>query len=288
MKIVYQQHISWFETEMALETLESMIEASQYTSLPIEVHLCCNLQTYLEEPLEGTPQDMFKCITEHPQFSQWQVVWKSNEDPFYNVGDWRRDCYDGTFPTVWGESDCLVPALYFAYIESIQKQLTTGTPYFVTVQQKKMWDSSWTPTEHTALQNFTLEQVRVINNKLVTGEGVLTLRELNEYNEAFEQQLKVSKSTYYKGDGALVCLGPNMPTPFIAEGLHMCGEDTYFYNYCSKKRVDMYMIEGLLKGHNTAHPKKRMNYSTTSLHKERFTLLDQQMRMLAHTSLNSL
>lgn len=288
MKIVYQMHISWFETEMALETIQSMLEAAEHTSIPVEVNLCLNAQTYLEEPITGTSIEMFDCITSHPKFPEWKVVWKTDEDSFYNVGDWRRDCYDSENLTVWGESDCLVPEIYFAYVESIYKQLPTTSPYIVTLQQKKMWDSSWKPTEHTALQDFSLEQVRAINNKLVTGEGFLNLEELNNFNRAFQQQVKFTQTQYYKGDGALVYLSPGMPTPFIAEGLHMCGEDTYFFNYCAIKEIPMYMIEGLMKGHNTGHPKKRMNYSQTNTHKHRFTELDRSMRVLAQTTLNIL
>lgn len=288
MKIVYQMHISWFETEMALETIQSMLEAAEHTSIPVEVNLCLNAQTYLEEPITGTSIEMFDCITSHPKFPEWKVVWKTDEDSFYNVGDWRRDCYDSENLTVWGESDCLVPEIYFVYVESIYKQLPTNSPYIVTLQQKKMWDSSWKPTEHTALQDFSLEQVRAINNKLVTGEGFLNLEELNNFNRAFQQQVKFTQTQYYKGDGALVYLSPGMPTPFIAEGLHMCGEDTYFFNYCAIKEIPMYMIEGLMKGHNTGHPKKRMNYSQTNTHKHRFTELDRSMRVLAQTTLNIL
>lgn len=281
-------HVSWFETEMALETLESAIEAAKHTSIPVEINLCLNTQTYLEEPTTGTTEEMFNCILSHPRSSEWKIVWKTDQDSFYNVGDWRRDCYDSKNLTVWGESDCLVPEIYFAYIESIYKQLPTTTPYIVTIQQKKMWDSSWTPTEHSALQNFSLDQVRAMNNKLVTGEGFLNLEELNTFNRAFQEQVKFTRTDYYKGDGALVYLSPGMTTPFIAEGLHMCGEDTYFFNYCSKQKVPMYVIEGLMKGHNTAHPKKRMNYSQKPIHKERFAELDRNMRLLAQTTLNTL
>lgn len=285
MKIIYQMHVSWFETEMALESLNSALEAAQYTSLPVEVHLCLNAQTYLESPAQGSAREMFECITSHPELSNWKVTWKLDEDTFYNVGDWRRDCYDKETITVWGESDCLVPVAYFMYIESIFKQLPNTLPYVITIQQKKMWDDSWKPTEHIALQNFTIEQVRAINNKLVTGEGFLTLEELDNFNAAFQQQVRFTKTEYYKGDGALVCLSPGMPTPFIAEGLHMCGEDTYFFNFCNKKQIPLFVIEGLMKGHNTAHPKKRLNYSRTSAHKERFIELDQQMRLLAQNAL---
>ena len=281
-------HVSWFETEMALETLESMLQAAEHTSLPVEVHLCFNAQTFLESPIEGEAVTSFDILLQHPKAEEWNIVWKNNKDGFYNVGDWRRDCYDNDNLTVWGESDCLVPVQYFAYIEHIHKVLEGRYPYIVTLQQKKMWDSSWTPTEHKALQNLTLEQVRAINNKFVTGEGFLSLEELNTFNTSFDSEITLKQSNYYKGDGALICLSPDMPHPFIAEGLHMCGEDTYFFNYCALKRVSLYTVDGLMKGHNTGHPKKRVNRQQSTEQKEQFRILDSQMRELAQKSLQQL
>ena len=151
-----------------------------------------------------------------------------------------------------------------------------------------MWDDSWKPVEHEAFQTFTLNQVRAINNKFVTGEGYLTLEELNKFNQSFADHHQVMLSNYYKGDGALVCLSPNMPTPFIAPDLHMCGEDTYFYNYCNIKKVPLYSIACYLKGHNTGHPLKRMNHRKTDEQKTAFQELDNRMRVVASKSLNEL
>lgn len=288
MKIIYQMHISWFETEMALETLESVNKAVEYTTLPVEIKLCFNSQTFLEQPQQGTSEEMFRCLLEHPSYHEWDITWKTDNDPFYNVGDWRRDCYDKDNWTVWGESDCLVPETYFGVVEFAAYNLPFTSPFILTIQQKKMWDASWTPTEHTALQGLTIEQVRALSNKFVTGEGYLSLTELNNFNEAFADQSQIVETSYYKGDGALVCLSPNMPTPFIADGLHMCGEDTYFFGYCSKKQIKMYTVKNFMKGHNTGHPKKRLNREVTPEHVDRFKQLDTQMRTLAWNSLNTL
>mgnify|MGYP003122693994 FL=1 len=213
MKIIYQQHISWFETEMALESIESVYESIKYSSLPVELYFCFNTQTYLESPIEGTTKEMFDNLLSHPKFSEWKVTWKTDYDQFYNVGDWRRDCYTSDNFTVWGESDCLVPTPYLRYLELSFEQLTP--PFILTIQQKKMWDETWTPVEYTPLQSFTIEQVREASNKLVTGEGTMTLEELNNVNLQHLDKVKLRQSGYYKGDGALVCLSPNLPKDFL-------------------------------------------------------------------------
>ena len=231
--------------------------------------------------------DMFIDLLEDELVKQSEITWKTNEDEFYNVGDWRRECYDPENITIWGESDCFVPDTYFGYIESIFNS-NIPYPYIVTIKQKKMWDETWTPTEHEAFQPFTLDQVRAINNKFVTGEGMLSYEELNSFNKSFQNVHEITQSNYYKGDGALVCLSPKMPTPFIATELHMCGEDTYFFNYCAIKQIPMYTIMYYLKGHNTNHPLKRMNYSRNDQQREEFLKFDQSMRVVASKSLREL
>lgn len=288
MDIIYQMHIAWFETEMALETLKSVQAAIQHTAYPVKIKLCFNAQTYYDTPIEGSPEDMFNVFLKDDFVQQAEITWKRNTDNFYGVGDWRRDCYDSENITVWGEADCLVPETYFIYIESIFKSNQIAYPFVVNIRQKKMWDDSWKPVEHEAFQIFSIAQVRAINNKFVTGEGFLSLEELNNFNQSFADLQQIVPNTYYKGDGALVCLSPNMPTPFIDPKLHMCGEDTYFYNYCSIKKVPLYSIACYLKGHNTAHPLKRVNHTKSPEQQIAFQELDSRMRIVANESLNQI
>lgn len=287
MYILYQMHVTWFETEMALETIQSIKEALKYTNLPVKIKLCFNKQTHFDTPINKSIDDMFIELLEDDLVKQSEITWKTNEDTFYNVGDWRRECYDPDNITVWGESDCLVPITYFGYIESIFAS-AQNYPFIVTIKQKKMWDESWTQTEHEAFQNLSLEQVRAINNKFVTGEGTLSLNELNTFNKSFENMHEIKQSSYYKGDGALVCLSPKMPTPFIDPELHMCGEDSYFFRYCEIKKIPLYNISHYLKGHNTGHPKKRTNHTRDKESYEKFNKFDQSMRVIASNSLRKL
>jgi len=287
MHILYQMHVAWFETEMALETLQSVEEAIKNTNLSVKVKLCFNKQTRFDTPINKSIDDMFISLLENDLVKQSEIIWKTDEDEFYNVGDWRRECYDSKNITIWGESDCLIPDTYFGYVESIFNS-TTDYPFIVTIKQKKMWDESWKSTEHEAFQSFTLDQTRAINNKFVTGEGYLSLEELNTFNNSFSDKHSVEISQYYKGDGALICLSPDMPTPFIDPKLHMCGEDTYFFNFCNIKKIPLYSISYYMKGHNTKHPLKRTNHLKSEEQKHQFNLFDEQMRIVAQNSLMKL
>jgi hypothetical protein len=287
MHILYQMHVVWFETEMALETIQSIKAAIKNTNLKVKVKLCFNKQTRFDIPVGKSIDEMFTELLNDDLVKQSEIVWKTDEDDFYNIGDWRRECYDPNNITIWGETDCLVPDTYFGYIENIFASNQTY-PFVVTIKQKKMWDASWTPTEHEAFQQFSLEQVRSINNKFVTGEGFLSLADLNKFNESFNESHNLVVTNCYKGDGALVCLSPNMPTPFIAPKLQLMGEDTYFFNYCQLKQIPLYNISYYLKGHNTAHPLKRTNHFRNEDQHKEFAIFDQQQRIIASESLNQL
>ena len=58
--ILYQQHIMWYESKMLNETLDSLQLALQYSTLPVDLKFCLNSQTYLEQPIQGSPEDMFE------------------------------------------------------------------------------------------------------------------------------------------------------------------------------------------------------------------------------------
>ena len=113
--IVYQHHIMWYESKMISETLDSLKQALDYYSPPdIQLVFCLNPQTYLEKPIEGTASNMFSNFINHPVLKDARIIYKTDHEPFYNIGDWRREQY---YPeakyTVWGESDCLLPKELF-------------------------------------------------------------------------------------------------------------------------------------------------------------------------------
>ena len=136
--ILYQQHIMWYESEMLNETLDSLQIALKYSTLPIDLEFCLNSQTYIETPIKGKPEDMFEKFKNHPILKNAKIIYKTDNDPFYNIGDWRREIYSNKHKyTVWGESDCLVPhQANIRIINSAAKRLKLGMDkVFVNVEK---------------------------------------------------------------------------------------------------------------------------------------------------------
>ena len=148
--ILYQLHLVWYESQMINETLDSVKKALDHCKKSVNVKVCLNSQTYIEDPIEGNPEDMFDIFLDHPALEGAEIVRKTNDDPFYNVGDWRRDIYNEDGYTVWGESDCLVPWQYFAILESME----INHPHIFTLSSRKCWDFTWTLVEHEKLQGL--------------------------------------------------------------------------------------------------------------------------------------
>ena len=55
----------WYESEMLLETLDSLQESIIHSELDVDIIICLNSQTYIEKPEEGVePEKMFKHFLE--------------------------------------------------------------------------------------------------------------------------------------------------------------------------------------------------------------------------------
>jgi len=78
MYILFQMHITWFETKMALETLKSVQAAIQHTAYPVKIKLCFNAQTYYDTPLEGDAEGMFDILLEDRFVNQAEILWKKD------------------------------------------------------------------------------------------------------------------------------------------------------------------------------------------------------------------
>lgn len=255
--ILYQQHIMWYESEMLNETLDSLQASLLHSTLPVKLKFCLNSQTYLEKPKEGNAEDMFKQFLNHPTLKDAEIIYKTDEDDFYNIGDWRREVYNYNFKyTVWGESDCLIPEDYF-YILS---NLDIEEPHILSLASRKCWDETWTIVEHEDLQKYPN-----LNNQIPTHEELapfryydcISLQELNDFNNKYD--IIIKQLPFCKVDGSLLALSNNLPTPFIAHDLHFVREDTCAEMFFQKKQIPQFCITTRIKGHNYYHPKKRMN-----------------------------
>ena len=255
--IVYQHHIMWYESKMISETLDSIRQALYYYS-PTDIQLvfCLNAQTYLERPIDGTASEMFRHFLNHPVLRDAKLIYKTNNEPFYNIGDWRREQY---YPeakyTVWGESDCLMPKELFFVLDHTD----FPPPHILTFSSRKMWDASWDCVEHKDLVQYKrISDINYGAPQHLNSHEVITQKQLDDFNERFEN-LEIIELPSHKIDGSLVCLSGGINEKFIPDEVHFVREDTCFEKFCIKRRIPQYHVTNLIKGHNYSHPLKRTN-----------------------------
>ena len=257
--ILYQQHIMWYESEMLNETLDSLQIALKYSTLPIDLEFCLNSQTYIETPIKGKPEDMFEKFKNHPILKNAKIIYKTDNDPFYNIGDWRREIYSNKHKyTVWGESDCLVPEDYFYILSNLE----INEPHVLSLASRKMGDDSWSVVELEGMELYNRSWPER-NDSIpfpLFARDYIDYEVLNQINDRGD--INIIKNNVPKIDGALLALSPNLPQ-FIPNDLHFARED-----YCAnlifiKNKIPQYVIKNRIKGHNYNHPLKRINTLNT-------------------------
>lgn len=262
-KFLYQMHIMWYELEMITDTLDSFYRAQQISNIPIDVAVCFNKQTYLEEPIEDF-NTKFDELSKHPALQNATIIEKTNEDSFYNVGDWRREIKNTEGYTVWGESDTLVPYPYFLLLEqvwNVREQLTT--PHVISLASRKMWDSSWEPVEHPELRAYNIFQNGKSDAPKPLGhDHTITQHELDEFNSKFMDDVGLSVVNPPKIDGSMLALHPDTPQ-LIADDISMVSEDYCAQMALTVRNIPQYHFTNIIKGHNYHHPNKRTNTIAT-------------------------
>ena len=257
---LYQMHVMWYELEMLPETLDSLAQAVQYASIPVDIQVCFNKQTFLEQPIVNNIDEHFNKIREHPILKNAVIVEKTNDDGFYNVGDWRREIKATNGYTIWGESDTLVPSIYFPLLEQIWAMNDElYTPHVVSLASRKMWDASWLPVEHPIVRNATVFSNGKSDISHPLGhDHYITQEELDTFNNQFIDDVGLTVVTPAKLDGSMLALHPNVPQ-LIADKVHMVGEDFCAQLALTVQNIPQYHISNIIKGHNYHHPKKRTN-----------------------------
>jgi len=257
--ILYQQHIMWYESKMLNETLDSLQASLLHSTLPVKLKFCLNSQTYLENPIEGKSEDMFNEFLSHPILEDAEIIYKTDSDPFYNIGDWRREIYSNEYKyTVWGESDCLIPEDYFYILSNIDIE----EPHILSLASRKMGDNSWGVVEFDGMELYQRswpERNSSIPQPLFARDYI-NYKELIKINNVGD--IKIIRNNVPKIDGALLALSPKLPQ-FIPNNLHFARED-----YCAnlvflKNSIPQYIIKNRIKGHNYSHPYKRTNTLST-------------------------
>lgn len=260
-KILYHLHIMWYEVDMVEETLDSLLIALNNINkndTHVDLKICFNSQTYLEIPNEN-PIKLFDKLKNHPIFNcniKSEIICKTMDDEFYNIGDWRRDNYGNDYDYyVWGESDCLVPNCYFKNISNI----IYDSAHIVSYSQRKMWDSSWNEVEHEILKPIPYDY----NMDLISPLGqhyYMSTDEMNNFNSVFPVKVTLLKNI--KIDGNMICLSKGLPVPIIPVDIHFIHEDLALELVMKKFNIPQIHFPYQIKAHNRMHPLKRQYTKT--------------------------
>lgn len=260
--ILYQQHIMWYESEMLNETLDSLQASLLHSTLPVKLKFCLNSQTYLEKPEEGNAAAMFKQFLNHPVLKDAEIIYKTDEDDFYNIGDWRREVYNHNFKyTVWGESDCLIPEDYFYILSNLHIE----EPHILSLASRKCWDETWNIVEHSKLQSLSIVHLDNPDYKKEYFPNryfdTITQLQLDKFNS--EDNVHIKQLESIKIDGSMLALSKGLPAPFISPEMNFVREDYCAQLFFQIKGIPQYHISNRLKGHNYNHPLKRTNTAST-------------------------
>lgn len=269
-RIVIQQHIMWYETQMVDEAWTSIARAiDSAPNVDVEIKLCFNFQTYVEEPTHGITKALLEKHQSHRLLRECNVdvTLKTDEDPFYNIADWRREVYDkDAHYTVWGETDTVLPQDFFA----ILGQIEIPQAHVVTFASRPMWDNTWDVVTHERLQGYSKpcqcddEHIDTCIELLKAPfkyKDYITQEELDKFNKE-SGDIKIQQVPH-KIDGSLVCISGGVETPFIAPGMHFVREDSCFEHFIRVKNIPQLCVTTRLKGHNYWHPNKRFGTSAT-------------------------
>ena len=255
---LFQMHVMWYESEMVSETLDSIQNALSHVIGKVEIEICLNSQTYIEKPKTGRPEEMFDVFMSHPLMKRAKITYKTDDDDFYNIADWRREKYSNDGYTVWGESDCLLPYDFFFILEQLQLSGSIIDPHTLSFSSRKMWDETWNEVEFNGLDKFTYDELW--DNPLHRKTRI-TQSELDSINDK-QIEPEIVKLNNNKIDGAIFVLSDGLPD-FIPDEMHFAREDTCAQIVFEKNEVPQYHIRNRLKGHNYFHPNKRTNTEAT-------------------------
>jgi hypothetical protein len=250
----------WYELEMVSETLDSFQRARELSNIPVDVIVCFNMQTWLEQPIIRNIKANFANLENHPALKDATIIEKTDDDAFFNVGDWRREIKGTDGYTIWGESDTLVPILYFPLLEQLWNIRTElGEPHVISLASRKMWDNSWSPVEHPIMEQYEYDGRGKSNApKPLSHDHYITQEELDVFNADYMDDPQLARISPPKIDGSMLALHPNIPQ-LISDDIRMVGEDFCAQLALSVLDIPQYHVRNIIKGHNYHHPRKRTN-----------------------------
>ena len=269
--ILYQVHHMWYETSMIDECWHSILQALRAApDVEVKLEICFNYQTYIEDPSVKDHKLMLEKWDSHPLMQDYKpkLTIKTNENPFYNIADWRREVYDPEAKyTVWGESDTILPKDIFAILDKVE----IDQPHVLTFAGRPMWDNTWDVVTHEKLLGYSKpcqcppkdhkdDCIELLEAPLKY-KDYITQKELDKFNDE-SGDIKIQQVPH-KIDGSTVCLSGGLETPFIAPGMHFVREDTCLEYYLKIKNIPQVCVTTRLKGHNYKHPNKRVGTDST-------------------------
>ena len=267
--ILYQVHHMWYESSMIDECWHSVLQALRAApNVDVKIQICFNMQTYIEKPEVDNHRLMLTKWDSHPLMQDYkpELVIKTDDEPFYNIADWRREVYDPEAKyTVWGETDTILPRDIFAILDKVE----INQPHVLTFAGRPMWDNSWDVVTHERLLGYDKPcQCKPHKDDCIElleapwkYKDYITQKELDKFNDE-SGDIKIQQVPH-KIDGSTVCLSGGIETPFIAPGMHFVREDTCLEYYLRKKNIPQVCITSRLKGHNYKHPNKRVGTNAT-------------------------
>ena len=248
--ILYQVHHMWYETSMIDECWHSILQALRAApDVEVKLEICFNYQTYIEDPSVKDHKLMLEKWDSHPLMQDYKpkLTIKTNENPFYNIADWRREVYDPEAKyTVWGESDTILPKDIFAILDKVE----IDQPHVLTFAGRPMWDNTWDVVTHEKLLGYSKpcqcppkdhkdDCIELLEAPLKY-KDYITQKELDKFNDE-SGDIKIQQVPH-KIDGSTVCLSGGIETPFIAPGMHFVREDTCLEYYLRKKNIPQVCI----------------------------------------------
>jgi hypothetical protein len=196
------------------------------------------------------------------------VYIKGNSDDIYNIADYRRDlnykyCKKVDF-VLWGETDSFFPKEAFNLIETLSVAASKNgiNRYIMSFAERKMWDSSWSATEHVDYEKLTLNESEMSPDNENFAKSLISIEKMNEINsKTIEYDIRTIDNPKIDGSclvisSELIRSGANIPHALLCSG-----EDSSFGTMakliCGDKFIQ-FVCKNILKVHARRHPQKRM------------------------------
>ena len=254
-------HISWIDAKIVPQTLTSIQNALKYSNVPTEIILLLNEQTFIDTPLEKTPEQQWEYFMDHPLIKDCTIIKKNDNDEFWGVAKFRREFMNKNGLTYWGESDCLLPLEYFYVSENFDQLEKQHDRWVLSFAVRKMW-GGWDIIEHPSVQHLAdhegLPKGDFMRCDSQFGSNLEErLENLYKFNEA-QGDPKIVLLPDSRIEGAITVL-KNMPDDLICPDIDFFHEDHNLELMMRICDIPQYHVSNIIKGHDNWNPDKRTN-----------------------------